>query len=140
PTTAVTAVLAASATLWTDHAGWNQDLGLFVTANGQPDQLLAWKESGSVAAAYSPNSSFIELPLPMAAGSVYTVKVKLKANKSAPGVGVYSGAGTYSQGFSPTSVTAHLYPAGSNPYTRVTGSLYRLGGSDGSTWNEIDSN
>ena len=138
PTTSETAVLAAAATLWTDTAGWNQDLGIFVSVNGGGDQLLTWKESGSVKAAYSPNASFAEVAYGLSAGSVYTVKLKLKANQPAAGVGVYSGAGTSASGFSPTTLMAHLYPAGSNPYMRTAARLYQLADSDGATWSDID--
>src|SRR5207302_886555 len=39
-------VLGANADLFTNTAGYNQDIGIFVSDNGGADQMLAWKESG----------------------------------------------------------------------------------------------
>ena len=55
PSSAMTAVLGANADLWTAQAGYNQDIGIFVSVNGGADQLVAWKESGGFAGTFSPS-------------------------------------------------------------------------------------
>ena len=87
------ALLGGSADLWTDTAGYNQDLGLFVSTAGAADQLVAWKESGG-SAPYSPNAVYVQAALPVTHGVAYTAKLKWKANRTASGVSIYAGAGT----------------------------------------------
>ena len=50
--------LGANADLWTVNAGFSQDLGIFVSTAGGPDQLVAWKESGGFNGTFSPNAAF----------------------------------------------------------------------------------
>ena len=128
------ALLSASADLWTDTAGYNQDLGLFLSANGSADQLVAWKESGGTAA-YSPNAVYVQASVPITHGVSYTVRLKWKANKPAGGVAIYAGAGTSATGFSPTRLTAQLQPP---TIGARSAQLYSLADSDGATWTDLD--
>src|SRR3989475_4575712 len=76
PGTASTAVLSANADLWTANAGFNQDLGIFVSVNGGADQLVAWKESGGLAGDVSPHAAFVEAVYGASPGSTYAVQLK----------------------------------------------------------------
>src|SRR2546427_11274001 len=60
PVTASTAVLSANADLWTANAGFNQDIGIFVSVNGGADQLLAWKESGGFGGVVPPHAALLQ--------------------------------------------------------------------------------
>ena len=53
-------ILMGNADLWTANAGYNQDIGIFVSDNGGADQLLAWKESGGSAGIFSPNAAYVQ--------------------------------------------------------------------------------
>ena len=130
------AVVTGSSDLWTDTPGYNQDLGLFVSQDGVERQL-AWKESGGIAAAYSPNATSVETVTPLAAGHSYVLKLKWKANRAASGVSLHAGAGTYATGFSPTTLAAQLLPAASVA-SSAPAALYSLAGSDGASWQPLD--
>jgi hypothetical protein len=131
------AILGANADLWTANAGNNQDLGIFVSADAGPDQLVAWKESGGFGGTYSPNAAFVQTVYSMLATHSYVVKLKWKTNRPAPGATIFAGAGPLAGKFSPTTLTAQLVPA-----TTVTSAVsthqYVLAGSDGVTWSTID--
>jgi len=137
PSGAATAVLGANADLWTANAGFNQDLGIFVSDNGGADTLVAWKESGGFAGTFSPNAAFIKATYTMTGGHTYVFKLKWKTNKNAPGATIVAAAGA-SPTFSPTSLLAETIAAGANPYSAVSTSQYSLPNSDGSTWQAID--
>jgi hypothetical protein len=107
PAANATILLGANADLWTADAGYNQDLGIFVSVNGGPDQLVAWKESGGFAGTFSPNAAFVQAVYNLSSGSSYVFKLKWKANKDATGATIYAGAGPIS-GYSPTSLTAQF--------------------------------
>jgi hypothetical protein len=47
PNANTSSVLGANTDLWTANAGYDQDLGIFVSFNGGADQLIASKESGA---------------------------------------------------------------------------------------------
>ena len=130
------AVVTGSSDLWTDTPGYDQDLGLFVSQDGVERQL-AWKESGGIAAAYSPNATSVEAVTALAAGHSYVFKLKWKANRAAPGVSLHAGAGTYATGFSPTTLAAELLPAASVA-SSAPSALYSLAGSDGASWLPLD--
>jgi streptogramin lyase len=130
-------VLTANADLWTANAGYNQDLGIFVSDNGTVDQLLAWKESGGFAGTYSPNAAFVQAAFPMAAGHTYVFKLKWKTNKPAFGATIFAAAGA-SPVFSPTSLFAETYPVGATPSYVVSTTQYTLANSNGVTWQPID--
>jgi hypothetical protein len=138
PTADSTALLGANADLWTANAGYNQDLGIFVSDNGGADQLVGWKESGGFAGTFSPNAAFAQATWPMSADHSYVFKLKWKTNRSAPGSTIYAGAGPIGTAFSPTDLVAETFPAGSNPATMVSTSQYHLSNSDGATWQLLD--
>jgi len=96
--------LGANADLWTANAGFNQDLGIFVSISGGPDQLVAWKESGGFNGTFSPNAAFAQSQYAVKAGTAYVFKLKWKTNKNAPGATIFIGAGP-SAPFSPTRLT-----------------------------------
>jgi hypothetical protein len=137
PTGASTAVLSANVDLWTATAGYNQDIGIFVSVNGGADQLVAWKESGGAAGTYSPNAAFVQASYPMSAGT-YTFRLKWKANQNAAGATIFAGAGS-AGAYSPTRLTAQLVPtANVSPSSRTQ--QYSLANNDGTSWVEIDTN
>ena len=104
------AILDAGADLFTGNSGYNQDLGIFVSDNGGPDQLVAWKESGGFAGTFSPNAAFVHSVFAMTGGHTYLFKLKWKTNKNAPGATIYAGAGPIGGAFSPTRLTAEVLP------------------------------
>jgi streptogramin lyase len=110
--TACTAIISANADLWTDTPGYNQDIGILVLGGGYPTVQLqpeAWKESGGNAGTYSPNAAFVQMVLPMAANTQYTVTVQWKANRQSPAfAGIWTGAGPIGSDFSPTRLTVQL--------------------------------
>jgi hypothetical protein len=136
-----TTVLSANADLFTDTAGYNQDLGIFVSDSGGADTLLAWKESGGFAGTFSPNAAYVQALYAMTGGHSYVFKLKWKTNKNAPGVTIYSGAGS-GNSFptrSATSLTAERFPAANTPIMAAnTGNYNSLGSSDGTTWQPMD--
>src|SRR5258708_7435432 len=103
----ITTLLSANADLFTANSGFNQDLGIFYSdpqVAGGADQLIAWKESGGFAGTYSPNAAYVQAAFPMTASHSYTLKLKWKANKPAPGATIFAGAGPINGHFSPTSL------------------------------------
>jgi hypothetical protein len=104
------ALLGANADLFTDTAGYNQDIGLFVSDTGGADTLVAWKESGGFAGTLSPNAAYVQALYPMSAGHTYVFKLKWKTDIPAPGVTIYAGAGNGSTfpGRAETMVVAEL--------------------------------
>src|SRR5207253_8413936 len=113
PTAASTAILGANADLWTASAGYNQDLGIFVSVNNGVDTLVAWKESGGSAGTFSPNAAFVHTVYSMTGGTTYNFTLKWKTNKTDAGA-IYAGAGGGPQ-YSPTRLTAEVLPAGIKP-------------------------
>jgi hypothetical protein len=111
-TTSCTAIITANADLWTDTAGYNQDIGILVLGGGYPTvqgQPEAWKESGGFAGTYSPNAAFVQMVLPVAANTQYAVTLQWKANKQMPAfTGIWTGAGPIGPDYSPTRLTAQL--------------------------------
>jgi hypothetical protein len=102
--TSCQALVSANADLWTQTAGYNQDLGIFV--NGS---LVAWKESGGIAGTYSPNAAFVQTVVPIAAATAYQVQLKWKTNRQTElGATIYNGAGPIGPAFSPTRLTVQL--------------------------------
>jgi hypothetical protein len=141
PTGTWTAFVSGNADLFTDTAGFNQDIGValtggaFPTNTGQPE---AWKESGGFAGTFSPNAAFVQAPLTVSGGTAYTARLVWKANQEDPG-SIYAGAGPISTKFSPTTLTVILVPLGA-PAAVVAGSTqqYSLANSNGSTWVAVD--
>jgi len=137
PTGNGTALVSANADLWTQNSGYNQDIAIFVSVNTGPDQLVGWKESGGSAGTFSPNAAFLQAAWPVSVGSTYTFSIKWKTNKNAAGATIYTAAG-HLGAFSPTRLTAIFEPTG-NLTTASTNGQYRLAGSNGATWQTIDS-
>jgi hypothetical protein len=131
------ALLTANADLWTANAGYNQDLGIFVSTNGGADQLVSWKESGGFAGTFSPNAAYVQGTLAMNPGNSYLVKLKWKANKNAQGATIFAGAGPLGGNFSPTRLSLLLVAVNNLP-SASSASQYTLVGSNGATWQELD--
>ena len=136
PTTPGWALLEANADLWTANAGYNQDLGIFVSGNGGADTLARLEESGGSGGTFSPNAAFLQVAYPVVAGHVYNVKLKWKTNIPATAVTIFSGAGPRSP-FSPTSLVGRLVPT-SQLVTAVSTAQDRLVNNDGTTWAALD--
>jgi hypothetical protein len=100
-------ILGANIDLWTANAGYNQDVGIFVSDNGGADTLLAWKESGGFAGTFSPNAAFVQATYQMTSGHTYVFKLKWKANRNAAGAVIYAAAGGPAP-FSSTRLTVEL--------------------------------
>ena len=133
PSQSQSIIVGAGTDLWTANAGYNQDLGIFVSDNSGPDQLLAWKESGGFAGTYSPNAAFVQALLNGAAGHTYVFKVKWKTNRDAPGATIFAGAGT-AVPYSPTSLTTkRLSPSAATSFVSTTAQQV-LPNSDGASW------
>jgi hypothetical protein len=132
PSSNSVALVTANIDLWTANAGYNQDVGVVV--NGS---LVAWKESGGLAGTFSPNAATVQIAIPVASGTAYSAKLVWKASRSDPGT-IYAGAGPIAGAYSPTRLTVQLIPAG-RVYTTSTTGQYQLGGSDGTTWKDVDS-
>jgi hypothetical protein len=78
----------------------------------------------------------VQVAIPVTGGTPYNVKLVWKAATSDPG-SIYAGAGPIAGAFSPTRLTAQLFPAG-RLFTSSSTAQYNLGGSDGATWKDID--
>jgi hypothetical protein len=103
------AIISGNADLWTANAGYNQDLGIFISGGAYGSgQIVAWKESGGSAGTFSPNAAFVETTQPLLKGIAYTVKLRWKANRSAAGTTIYAGAGPIDGHYSPTRLSAQL--------------------------------
>ena len=144
PASNMTAILGGNADLWTANAGYNQDLGIAVSVNGAPEQLIAWKESGGKAGTFSPNAAYVQSVYAMTAGTSYVFNLDWKTNIPEGSATIFAGAGPLGGGplantFSPTSLSMHLLPAGANPYSAVSNQQYQLANSDGTTWHDMDS-
>jgi len=100
------AIISGNADLWTATAGFNQDIGIFISGGAYgAGQIVAWKESGGFAGTFSPNAAFVQTVQPLAAGTTYTIKLQWKTNK--PGTSaIFIGAG--GGPFSPTRLTTLL--------------------------------
>jgi hypothetical protein len=106
PTSQSVVVLSGNADSWTATAGYNQDLGIFVSIGGAPDELVAWKESGGFNGTFSPNAAFVQSPFVMSAGTSYRFSLMWKANRNAASVTIYMGAG--GGPYSHTRLTAEI--------------------------------
>jgi plastocyanin len=140
PSANSTELLGANADLFTDTAGYNQDIGIFVSVDGAAPTVVAWKESGGFAGVFSPNAAYVKEIYPMLGGHTYNFSVYWKTNKPASGVTIYAGAGSGSglPGRSPTSLLAETLAAGANPYSAVKTNFSSLASSDGATWQLVD--
>lgn len=133
------AAITGNADLWTWNAGYNQDVALKVTGGAYgTGQIVAWKESGGFAGTFSPNAALVEARVPVVAGQTYTAELVWKANKPMPqGVRISAGAGGPTTGFSPTTLTV-VQEASTALASRQSATQYRLDGSDGVTWQNLN--
>jgi photosystem II stability/assembly factor-like uncharacterized protein len=136
------AIITANADLFTAKAGYNQDLGIYVTpsdASRFPGNIVAWKESGGFAGTFSPNAASVETAIPMTVGTTYNVSIRWKTNRNANGATIYAGAGS-SAPFSPTRLAVNLIPESSTTLVQSARSTsqYTLTGNDGTTWTDMD--
>ena len=140
PSSPESVVVSGNADLWTANAGYNQDLGTFVSVNGATPVLVAWKESGGFAGTFSPNAAFVQAVYPMTAGNSYVFSLWWKANKPTNGT-IFVGAGPIGSAYSPTRLTVYPLPTNSAPdqwATAVSTQQYSSVNSNGSTWAEMD--
>jgi hypothetical protein len=108
PSTVMSVLAGGNADLWTATAGVNQDIGIFVSVNGGTPELLAWKESGGVKGAFSPNAAFVQGVMQLTAGNSYTFLLEWKTNHACACT-IYAGAGPAAP-YSPTSLTLEQIP------------------------------
>lgn len=91
------AVISISTDLWTATSGLNQDIGVYIEGGAYgtagAGKIVAWKESGGSAGAFSPNAAFVETSQPLVAGTAYTIKARWKTNKPSGGGTIAAGAG-----------------------------------------------
>ncbi|MBV8529381.1 MAG: IPT/TIG domain-containing protein [Candidatus Dormibacteraeota bacterium] len=140
-----TVQLLGNADLWTGAAGFNQDIGVELTPNGGPPTLVTWKESGGSAGTFSPNAATVQGTTPVTANTQYTATLVWKTNTPMPSSDfIAAGAGSPGH-FSPTTLTALLYPdTGSTDsilQSSVSTRQYTLtasGGDDGTAWRDVD--
>jgi hypothetical protein len=108
PTSAVNATISGNADLFTSNAGYNQDIGIWISGGSYGSgQVVAWKESGGFAGTFSPNAAYVQTVLPLASGVQYTIKLQWKTNQADPGT-IWAGAGPIGGKYSPTRLTAEL--------------------------------
>jgi hypothetical protein len=96
-------ILGANSDLWTEGNGYNQDLAIVqLTGSGPNDlQVLAWKESGGYAGAFSPNAAYVEAVVLIAANVQYNFALRWKQNKSGANT-IHAGAGPWPKAPPPT--------------------------------------
>ena len=129
------AIITGNADLWTDHAGFNQDIAINVDGSVSP---TAWKESGGFAGTFSPNAATVQTVVSLDAAHSHTVKLQWKANQPDP-YSIYAGAGPIGGAFSPTRLTVQLVPATSNRvFSSVITSQPCLHYNDGTSWVDMD--
>ncbi len=139
-----TALITGNVDLWTENAGLNQDLGIFVmggTGAFSSGKVVVWKESGGFAGTFSPNAAAVQAVIPLEASTSYTFKLQWKGNRTSTGT-IVAGAGPLAGGttaVSPTRLTVRILPSSTNPFIAVTSTQqYGLSGSNGSTWQDMD--
>jgi hypothetical protein len=135
PTSGRVAIVHANADLWTATAGFNQDLGIFVTPTGGSEALAAWKESGGRSGTFSPNAALVQTVLPASTvTSGARVTLKWKSNVRASGGTIFAGAGV-GPAYSPTRLTVELVPTASViTSASPPNEQYKLEFSDGVSW------
>jgi hypothetical protein len=142
------ALLSANADLWTQNAGVNQDLGIFVSGGAfGSGQILAWKESGGNAGTFSPDAVYVQTVAQLEANTEYVIKLQWKTNHATSGT-IRAGAGLWPR-FSPTRLTLNQFPTQACIPCIVTfpadalrdaasNQQYRKASSTGSDWTAID--
>jgi len=132
------AAITGNADLWTWDVQYNQDVALKVSGGVYgTGQIVAWKESGGVAGPFSPNAALVEARVPVINGVPYVVELVWKANRPMPpGTRISAAAGSPGA-FSPTTLTV-AQQAASTVASRMSTSQYLMDGSDGVTWQNLD--
>jgi hypothetical protein len=97
-------VIYCNSDLWTSSAGYNQDIGVFISQDGGTFFLAGWKESGGFAGTFSPNAAAIEFYGTLPGGHTYIFSLGWKSNRSDPGT-IWAGGGPIAGNFSPTRLT-----------------------------------
>jgi hypothetical protein len=105
------ALITGSASLYTDTAGYGQDIGIFVSGSTGPQGIVTWAESGGLAA-NTPNAAYVEAIVPLFRGVAYDVRLKWKGQRAANAT-IRSGAGPFPitaglTNVSPTRISAVL--------------------------------
>jgi hypothetical protein len=77
------AFISGNASLYTDTAGVNQDIGIFIGPSSAAQEIVAWAESGGTSV-NSPNAAYVQAVFPMTRGTTYDV---LEAGRSEPAPG-----------------------------------------------------
>jgi len=96
PAATTTYAFSGNADLWTANAGFNQDIGIFISGGIYGSgTLIAWKESGGFAGTFSPNAAYVETVQHLQAGS-YTIWLAWKTNKQGAGSTIFAAAGPLS--------------------------------------------
>jgi hypothetical protein len=132
------AMVTGNGDLWTSTAGYNQDLGVFMSGGAYGSGSLgAWKESGGSAGTFSPNAAFVQAAIPVTGGTTYNAKLQWKANKGNYGW-IHIGAGPIGPSFSPTRITVVLVPNPSGGAAASSTLQYTQANSDGATWKAMD--
>ena len=139
PAATGSALISANADLWTQNAGVNQDIGIFVSGGAfGTGQIVGWKESGGNAGTFSPNAAFAQTVVQFAAATSYTIKLQWKTNHATTGtIRAAAGLGP-APNFSPTRLTLRVFPAGNGIQDAATNSQYAKANSTGSDWTPID--
>jgi hypothetical protein len=109
-------ILGANSDLWTVGTGYNQDLAIVqLTGTGPNDQqVLAWKESGGIAGAFSPNAAYVEAVVQITANVQYNFALRWKQNKAGAN-SIHAGAGPWPKPglpgseFSPTGFSSKSF-------------------------------
>ncbi len=103
-------ILGGNSDLWTEGFGYNQDLAIVDTSSAT-EHVLAWKESGGYAGAFSPNAAFVEAVVQISANVQYNFALRWKQNKPGPNT-IHAGAGPWpkpvvigSSEYSPTAIS-----------------------------------
>ncbi len=107
------ALITGSASLYTDTGGYGQDMGVYVSGSTNPQAIVAWAESGGLAP-NTPNAAYVEAIVSLSRGIAYDIRLRWKANRSAPNVTIRSGAGPFPANagltnVSPTRISAVLF-------------------------------
>jgi len=132
------AAVTGNADLWTWDTQYNQDLAIRVTGGIYgTGQIVAWKESGGFAGPFSPNAALVEARIPVANGVAYVAELVWKANRPMPPAARISAAAGSAGAYSPTTLTVAQQPT-TAVASKMSALQYRLDGSDGTTWVDLD--
>lgn len=131
--------VSLNTSVWTDTAGYNQDVGIMMSDNGAAPSLIGWREAGGVGASYAPTTVQLQIPLMAVPGHAYVFSAVWKTNRNAPGVTIHAGAGPIDGAFSPTALALlgpDLFesPFLAPPAETVSTEQASFTGSDGLGW------